>query len=51
MHLCKSLIKDKREFKDKTLFQSEKIIDVDRRHITILDMQRLKAIVGECETG
>ena len=31
-------------------FQSEKIIDVDRRHITILDMQRLKAIVGECET-
>jgi len=32
-------------------FQNEKIIDVDRRHITILDMQRLKAIVGECETG
>ena len=31
-------------------FQNEKIIDVDRRHITILDMQRLKAIVGECET-
>lgn len=32
-------------------FQNEKIIDVDRRHITILDMQRLKAIVGECDTG
>ncbi|MBT8120726.1 MAG: fumarate/nitrate reduction transcriptional regulator Fnr [Gammaproteobacteria bacterium] len=31
-------------------FQNEKIIDVDRRHITILDMQRLKAIVGECDT-
>ncbi|MBE9560557.1 MAG: fumarate/nitrate reduction transcriptional regulator Fnr [Proteobacteria bacterium] len=30
-------------------FQSEKIIDVDRRHITILDMHRLKVIVGECE--
>ena len=30
-------------------FQSEKIIDVDRRHITILDMKRLKVIVGECE--
>ncbi len=30
-------------------FQSEKIIGIDRRHITILDMQRLKAIVGECE--
>ena len=30
-------------------FQSEKIIDVDRRHITILDMERLKVIVGECE--
>lgn len=32
-------------------FQNEGVIDVDRRHITILDMQRLKAIVGECETG
>jgi CRP/FNR family transcriptional regulator len=32
-------------------FQNEKIIDVDRRHITILDMQRLKGIVGECDTG
>ena len=31
-------------------FQSEKIIDVDRRHITILDMQRLKVIVGESES-
>ena len=30
-------------------FQAEKIIDVDRRHITILDMQRLKSIVGDCE--
>ncbi len=30
-------------------FQTEKIIDVDRRHITILDMQRLKSIVGECD--
>jgi len=30
-------------------FQTEKIIDVDRRHITILDMPRLKAIVGECD--
>jgi CRP/FNR family transcriptional regulator len=30
-------------------FQSEKIIDIDRRHITILDMPRLKAIVGECD--
>ena len=28
-------------------FQAEKIIEVDRRHITILDMARLKAIVGE----
>ncbi len=32
-------------------FQAEKVIDVDRRHITILDMSRLKAIVGECEPG
>ncbi|GMR01365.1 MAG: fumarate/nitrate reduction transcriptional regulator Fnr [Gammaproteobacteria bacterium] len=32
-------------------FQAEKIIDVDRRHITILDMQRLKIIVGECESN
>lgn len=31
-------------------FQSEKIIEVDRRHITILDLQRLKTIVGDCET-
>jgi len=30
-------------------FQNEKIIDVDRRHITILDMQQLKTIVGECD--
>ena len=31
-------------------FQAEKIIDVDRRHITILDINRLKTIVGDCET-
>jgi len=31
-------------------FQNEKIIDVDRRHITILDMPRLKLIVGESDT-
>jgi len=31
-------------------FQSEKIIEVDRRHITILDMPRLKAIIGECSS-
>ena len=31
-------------------FQNEKIIDVDRRHITILDMERLKAMVGDCES-
>lgn len=30
-------------------FQNEKIIKVDRRHITILDRNRLKVIVGECE--
>lgn len=29
-------------------FQNDKIIKVDRRFITILDMSRLKAIVGEC---
>jgi CRP/FNR family transcriptional regulator len=29
-------------------FQNEKIIAVDRRHITILDMARLKSIVGDC---
>mgnify|MGYP000433202848 CR=1 FL=1 len=28
-------------------FQADKIIEVDRRHITIIDMPRLKAIVGE----
>jgi CRP/FNR family transcriptional regulator, anaerobic regulatory protein len=32
-------------------FQNEGVIDVDRRHITILDMQRLREIVGENETG
>lgn len=32
-------------------FQNDKIIKVDRRHITILDMPRLKAIVGECGPG
>ena len=31
-------------------FQSQKIIEVDRRHITILDMKRLKLMVGECES-
>lgn len=31
-------------------FQSEKIIEVDRRHITILDMPRLRKMVGERET-
>jgi len=31
-------------------FQSDGIIEVDRRHITILDMMRLKSIVGECES-
>ncbi len=30
-------------------FQAEKVIHVDRRHITILDMRRLKTIVGECD--
>jgi len=30
-------------------FQNEKIIAVDRRHITILDMARLKTIVGDTE--
>ena len=29
-------------------FQSEKVIAVDRRHITILNMARLKSIVGDC---
>ena len=29
-------------------FQNEKLIAVDRRHITILDMARLKSIVGDC---
>lgn len=30
-------------------FQSDKIIEVDRRHITILDIPRLKVMVGDCE--
>jgi CRP/FNR family transcriptional regulator, anaerobic regulatory protein len=30
-------------------FQNEKMIDVDRRHITILGMPRLKLIVGESD--
>ena len=30
-------------------FQTQKIIEVDRRHITILDMPRLKKMVGECD--
>lgn len=32
-------------------FQSENIIDVDRRHITILDMPRLKDMMGYCENA
>lgn len=32
-------------------FQSDKIIEVDRRHITILDMEALKRIVGDCEAS
>ncbi len=32
-------------------FQNENIIVVDRRHITILDMSRLKAMVGDCESS
>jgi CRP/FNR family transcriptional regulator, anaerobic regulatory protein len=31
-------------------FQNENIIEVDRRHITILDMDRLKAMVGDGES-
>ena len=31
-------------------FQNEKIIEVDRRHITILDIARLKAMVGDGES-
>jgi len=31
-------------------FQNEKIIEVDRRSIAILDMQRLRIIVGECKS-
>lgn len=30
-------------------FQNEKVISVDRRKIAILDMQRLKCMVGECD--
>ena len=30
-------------------FQNDGLIDVDRRHITILDMDRLKAMVGDCD--
>lgn len=31
-------------------FQNENIIEVDRRHVTILDMKALKIIVGECKS-
>ena len=31
-------------------FQNEKIIEVERRHITILDMPRLRSMVGSCES-
>jgi CRP/FNR family transcriptional regulator len=31
-------------------FQNEGLIEVNRRHITILDMRKLKAMVGECES-
>ena len=30
-------------------FQNDKIIEVDRRHITILNMDRLKVMVGDCD--
>lgn len=30
-------------------FQNDKIIEVDRRHITILEMDRLKVMVGDCD--
>ena len=30
------------------VFQSDNVIKVDRRHITILDMPRLKAVIDEC---
>jgi CRP/FNR family transcriptional regulator len=29
-------------------FQNDKVIEVDRRHVTILDMAKLKSMVGEC---
>lgn len=32
-------------------FQNEKIIEVDRRSVTILEMQRLKQIVGEAKSA
>lgn len=32
------------------MLQNEKIIEVERRHITILDMERLKDIVGDCDS-
>jgi len=32
-------------------FQQEEIIAVDRRHITIKNMPRLKSIVGDCESN
>ena len=32
-------------------FQNDGLIEVDRRHITIMDMKRLKVMVGECENG
>lgn len=32
-------------------FQNDKIIEVDRRHITILEMDRLKVMVGDCDKG
>lgn len=31
------------------VFQTDNIINVDRRHITILDMDRLKGMVGDCK--
>jgi CRP/FNR family transcriptional regulator len=33
------------------VFQNDKVIHVDRRHITILDMDKLKGMVGECDNG
>jgi len=31
-------------------YQAEDVIQVDRRRVSILNMQRLKEIVGECKS-